>query len=62
LVAVEGEDQIQHMLENFSRYVLDNTPVVPAAEEAIKTLRVLDALTRSAREERVVPVQSGQGR
>jgi hypothetical protein len=25
-------------------------------------LRVLDALTRSAREGRVVPVQSGQGR
>jgi D-xylose 1-dehydrogenase (NADP+, D-xylono-1,5-lactone-forming) len=62
VVPTENQDQMQHMLENFSRYVLDNTPVVPAAEEAIKTLRVLDALTRSAREGRVVPVQSGQGR
>jgi predicted dehydrogenase len=37
------------MLENLSRYVLDDIPVQPDPEEAVKTLRVLDALARSAR-------------
>lgn len=46
---IEREDQIQHMLENFSRYVLEGTPVVPAPQEAVKTLKVLDALAASAR-------------
>jgi xylose dehydrogenase (NAD/NADP) len=46
---IEGEDQIQHMLENFSRYVLEKTPVVPAPTEAVKTLKVLDALAASAK-------------
>jgi predicted dehydrogenase len=50
------DDQIQCMLENFSRYVLDGTRVVPDPDEAVKTLRVLDALTRSAREGRVIDV------
>ena len=47
-------DQIQCMLENFSRYVLEDVPVQPDPEEAVKTLRVLDALARSAREGRAV--------
>jgi xylose dehydrogenase (NAD/NADP) len=47
-------DQIQQMLENFSHYVLDNAPVQPDSEEAVKTLRVLDALALSAREGRAV--------
>ncbi|MBX9677139.1 MAG: Gfo/Idh/MocA family oxidoreductase [Gemmataceae bacterium] len=46
---VEGEDQIQHMLENFSRSVLEKTPVSPPPTEAVKTLKVLDALTASAK-------------
>ncbi len=54
--AVEGYDQIQHMLENFGRYVLEGRPVTPSPEEAVKTLRVLDALAKSAREERVVDI------
>jgi predicted dehydrogenase len=49
-------DQIQCMLENFSHYVLDGAPVHPAPDEAVKTLRVLDALARSAREGRIVDV------
>jgi D-xylose 1-dehydrogenase (NADP+, D-xylono-1,5-lactone-forming) len=49
-------DQIQCMLEAFSQYVLDDRPVQPEPEEAVKTLRVLDALARSAREGRAVEV------
>jgi predicted dehydrogenase len=55
-VVVEGEDQIVHMLEDFGRAVLDGTPVWPDPEEAVQTLRVLDALALSAREGRAVPV------
>jgi predicted dehydrogenase len=49
-VVIEGEDQIQLMIENFSRAVLENQPVRPPPDEAVKTLRVLDALAKSARE------------
>jgi D-xylose 1-dehydrogenase (NADP+, D-xylono-1,5-lactone-forming) len=55
-VAVEGEDQIVHMLDGFSGAVLSGEPVRPAAEEAVRTLRVLDALAQSAREGREVEV------
>jgi predicted dehydrogenase len=53
-VVVEGHDQIVHMIENFGRAVLQKKPISPPPEEAIKTLRVLDALGRSAREGRAV--------
>jgi predicted dehydrogenase len=46
-VVVEGEDQIVHMLEDFGRAVFRREPVNPPAaqpEEAVRTLRVLDAL------------------
>jgi len=56
--AVEGHDQIQHMLENFSRAVLNGTPVTPSPDEAVKTLRVLDALAKSARVGHAVDVGS----
>ncbi len=39
-----GGDQVDCMLENFTGYVLDDVPVQPDPEEAVKTLRVLDAL------------------
>ena len=55
--AVEGQDQIQHMLENFSRAVQTRTPVLPPPDEAVKTLRVLDALAKSARVGHAVDVQ-----
>jgi predicted dehydrogenase len=51
-VVVEGADQVVCMIEDFSRAVLDGTPVRPDPEEAVRTLRVLDALARSAQEER----------
>ena len=54
---VEGHDQIQCMIEDFGRYVLEDKPVMPAPEEAIKSARVMDALLMSAREGRVVDVK-----
>lgn len=53
---IEGEDQVQHMIENFGRAVLEKKPVGPDPEEAVRSLRVLDALARSARENRVMEV------
>jgi len=55
-VAIEGEDQIQHMIEDFGRAVLRGEPARPAPDEAVKTLRVLDALSRSARERKAIDV------
>lgn len=55
-VVIEGEDQIQHMIENFGRSVLEKVPTRPAPEEAVKSLRVLDALARSAREGKEIGV------
>jgi D-xylose 1-dehydrogenase (NADP+, D-xylono-1,5-lactone-forming) len=54
--AVEGADQIVEMLDDFSGAVLRGEAVRPTPDEAVKTLKVLDALARSAREEREVAV------
>ena len=54
--AAEGHDQIQLMLENFGRYVLEGKPVTPPPEEAVKTLKVLDALAKSAKEGQPVTI------
>ncbi len=54
--ALEGQEQIQHMLENFGSYVLEGKPVSPSPEEAVKTLKVLDALAKSARHGKEVDV------
>lgn len=54
--SVDGHDQIQCMLEDFGRYVLEDKPVWPAPEEAIKSAKVMDALLTSAREKRCVKV------
>jgi predicted dehydrogenase len=55
-LAVEGEDQIQHMIEDFGRAVLERKPVAPSPDEAVQTLRVLDALEKAAREGKEVAV------
>jgi predicted dehydrogenase len=55
-IAIEGEDQIVRMIENFSAAALDGRPACPPPDEAVKTLRVLDALARSAREGREATV------
>jgi predicted dehydrogenase len=54
--AVPGHDQIACLLDSFSGAVLRGEAVRPDPEEAVRTLRVLDALARSAREGRVVDV------
>lgn len=53
---LSGHDQIVHMIDDFSQAVLDNRDPIPSPEEAVRTLRVLDALARSAREGREVAV------
>jgi predicted dehydrogenase len=55
-VVVEDANQIGLMINDFSRSVLEGSPVRPDPEEAVKTLRILDALARSAREGREVAV------
>jgi D-xylose 1-dehydrogenase (NADP+, D-xylono-1,5-lactone-forming) len=55
-IVVEGEDQIARMIDNFSQAVQTATPVRPAPDEAVRTLRVLDALARSAREGRELSI------
>jgi predicted dehydrogenase len=49
-------DQIACMLDDFSRAVLERAPVRPDPDEAVRTLRVLDALARSAREGKPIDV------
>jgi predicted dehydrogenase len=55
-VTTEGEDQIVRMIDDFSRAVLRGGPVRPEPDEAVRTLRVLDALAKSAREGREAAV------
>lgn len=55
---IEGQNQILHMLENFNSSVLDGRPIAPSPDEAVKTLKVLDALTKSAREATSVEITS----
>jgi predicted dehydrogenase len=57
-LVIEGENQMVHMLDDFARAVFRKEPVQPAPMEAVRTLRVLDALARSAREGRPVDVDS----
>jgi D-xylose 1-dehydrogenase (NADP+, D-xylono-1,5-lactone-forming) len=56
VVSIAGEDQIVHMIDDFNDAILHGTPVYPAPDEAVKTLRVLDALAASARSGKVVEV------
>jgi predicted dehydrogenase len=53
-VTVEAPDQIVCMLDDFSRAVLERTAIRPDPEEAVRTLRVLDALALAAQEEREI--------
>ncbi len=56
VIETPGHDQIVCMLDDFSRAVLERRPVQPDADQAVGTLRVLDALARSAREEQTINV------
>ena len=54
VLTMAGRDQIVCMLEDFGRAVREGREPEPSPDEAVKTLRVLDALARSAREGKVV--------
>jgi predicted dehydrogenase len=56
VVRTPGHNQIVQMLEDFSQAVLGKVPVQPGPEEAIRTLRVMDALARSAQEGQPIEV------
>jgi predicted dehydrogenase len=56
VMAVEEADQIACMIDDFCQAVQNGTVVRPDPSEAAKTLRVLDALAESAREEREIDV------
>jgi predicted dehydrogenase len=56
VVETPGQNQMVHMLDEFAAAVWGEREVSPGPDEAVKTLRVLDALARSAREGREVPV------
>ncbi len=58
-VAIGGYDQMVCMLDDFAQAVWENRDPVPAPEEAIKTLAVIDALTQSAQQHEVVEVRTG---
>ncbi|MFN4258665.1 MAG: Gfo/Idh/MocA family protein [Gemmataceae bacterium] len=47
-VRIAGHNQIVHMLEDFGRAVLENQTIDPDPMEAVRTLRVLDALAQAA--------------
>ena len=57
-VVADHADQIVLMLEHFSQAVLEKRPIIPPIEQAVQTLRVLDALAESARTGRIVEVRS----
>jgi predicted dehydrogenase len=56
VVAIEGEDQIARMIDDFSLAVQGAAPLNADPSEAVKTLRVLDALALAAQEERWIDV------
>ncbi|WP_020474107.1 Gfo/Idh/MocA family protein [Zavarzinella formosa] len=53
---IEGEDHMVHMLDDFAHAVWEQREPVPSPDEAVKTLRVLDAITKSVAEGREVKV------
>lgn len=55
---IEGEDQIVRMLDEFAAAVWENRDPRPGPDEAVKTLRVLDAIRRSIADGREVDAGS----
>jgi len=54
VIETPGENQMVHMLDDFATAVRGNKEAYPNPDEAVKTLRVLDALAKSAKESREV--------
>ena len=59
VVETPGQNQMVHMLDDFAAAVAGNCECVPSPDEAVKTLRVLDAVAKSAHEGREVAVIPG---
>jgi predicted dehydrogenase len=55
-VSVEGQNQIVNMLQHFGEAVLNRREASPSPDEAVKTLKVLDALAHAARDGREVKI------
>jgi xylose dehydrogenase (NAD/NADP) len=55
-ICIEGHDQMEHMLDVFAYAVWENREPYPNPDQAVKTLKVLDALTQSVREAREVAI------
>jgi len=53
---VESRDQIVNLLEEFGRAIQEKREPRPSIEEAVKTLKVLDALAKSARDGKPVEI------
>ena len=56
LVKTPGENQMVHMLDDFATAIHEKREAVPNPDEAIRSLKVMDALAKSAREGREVAV------
>jgi predicted dehydrogenase len=50
VIETTGENQMVHMLDDFAAAVFEKREPYPNPDEAVKSLRVMDALARSARE------------
>jgi xylose dehydrogenase (NAD/NADP) len=57
---IPGADEYQLMVENFADAVLDGRQLAYPAEDSVKNMQVLDALSRSAREGREIRM-AGRG-
>jgi predicted dehydrogenase len=55
-LTTEGVNHYQLMVEHFGECILNNQPPVRGPEDALENMRVLDAIRRSAREQRRVPL------
>lgn len=55
-VETPGQNQMVHMLDDFAAAVREKREPYPNPDEAVKSLKVMDALRRSAAEGREVPV------
>ena len=56
VVETPGENQMVHMLDDFAAAVAEKREPHPNPDEAVRTLRVLDAIARAAREGKEVTV------
>ena len=51
---IRGENHRVHVVQNFGRAILNDEPVTPSMDNAVNSLRVMDALLTSARDKTVV--------